>query len=86
MVTQLEVIEPEQEEPGQCDSTPEFLSVSPAAWKGEKTFSYSLCSLRVYAYQVLYSITSVHSQNQAVSWVFTLLQMQIQRDYVIQRD
>lgn len=86
MVTPLGVIEPEQEEPGQCDSTPEFLSVSPAAWTGEKTCSYSLCSLRVCAYQVLYSITSVHSQSLPVRWVFTLLQMQMQRDYVIQRD
>lgn len=44
MVTQLEVTEPEQE-PSLCDSKPEFLTVSQAAWKVEEIFLYSLpCS------------------------------------------
>lgn len=85
MGTQLEVTQPGQE-PGLWGSTPEFLPLSPAAWKGERTFS---CSLPHWYSEGLclpgaLPVTSVRSQNQPVQWVFypfPNVVAEIQKDY-----
>lgn len=75
--------EPE-EQPSLGDSKPGFLSVSPAAWKVEETFSYSLSYSEGLCMQGTLQHHLVHPQDYPVRWVlhpFSNAVIEMQKDY-----